>query len=777
MRKWALLSAMLMLFPLVLTSCSNSSSPTGEARAENLLASQIKGMWWTEYDEEGIGPFGDDLKYTHVIEILHFNEDGSGWWSRVFFNDDDTYPVERFGGKSSDGGFTYTSHRDNSIKISVNEDWDSTFYPRELSAKYDNDTIVFTADGKIFKMERPSDEMAVLLEEMSTGGAMSDNYNINDKDFTRENWRRQEAIYIYDGVGRIKDDRGYDGYTLVNLPWNKKVVASNLPDRFTDDITPENGWEWVLNLCGRFQDVNNNFFAVYNKYTGILRFFFYQPNNTLTGNDHVWQVSMPDNLAQFGNWGYGVPLNSKIVDKEALGQTVQGTYMDYVTPWVDYRSSDGFITPNVGWWAFDVDLSIYRKDARIDLDQDYIRLQMRSWEKNQTSLYSAMAAAIDGGFKADLKLEQVQQKSSSTAKGILLGLQAVAQAGSAIANFYTGNVAQGLGSIGQMFGTGTQLAGLGGGGPTNYKGSLNGTINLGLDGSIDTKGIISGSKATHNVASPTVYMSSFDLENSTIGQGVWNLKTSPVVYWDNSSIYKKSVFSNNEYIGPYFFDPNSVELELNPNVFPEDKIEWLEVESICGARKNMQPQNDKARRAFGLGLHSNVLAPIVDKKWSDYGALFDFLYASDNKFGLNVREELYSEERSDVSKCEPVCTTNGICIPTCLTPLSDLEKTVIRGRGANEFAIEPQFIVLGTKKGISLPFLEVNVKVRIKMKDRDGLIILSRNYLPDIKSYNAGDFEAGVKKTKPYESKMNGHTDLYDYQMKRIRQIIDDLKL
>ena len=93
MRKWALLSAMLMLFPLVLTSCSNSSSPTGEARAENLLASQIKGMWWTEYDEEGIGPFGDDLKYTHVIEILHFNEDGSGWWSRVFFNDEETDPV------------------------------------------------------------------------------------------------------------------------------------------------------------------------------------------------------------------------------------------------------------------------------------------------------------------------------------------------------------------------------------------------------------------------------------------------------------------------------------------------------------------------------------------------------------------------------------------------------------------------------------------------------------------------------------------------------------
>ena len=69
------------------------------------------------------------------------------------------------------------------------------------------------------------------------------------------------------------------------------------------------------------------------------------------------------------------------------------------------------------------------------------------------------------------------------------------------------------------------------------------------------------------------------------------------------------------------------------------------------------------------------------------------------------------------------------------------------------------------------------MKVRIKMTDRDDLVILSRNYLPDIKSYNAKDFEAAVKKTKPYESKMKGHTDLYDYQMKRIRQIIEVLKL
>ncbi len=33
------------------------------------------------------------------------------------------------------------------------------------------------------------------------GGAAMENYNINDKTINRSNWRKQEAIYIYDGKG------------------------------------------------------------------------------------------------------------------------------------------------------------------------------------------------------------------------------------------------------------------------------------------------------------------------------------------------------------------------------------------------------------------------------------------------------------------------------------------------------------------------------------------------------------------------------------------------
>jgi hypothetical protein len=102
-------------------------------------------------------------------------------------------------------------------------------------------------------------------------GASADNYNINDKDITADNWRQLEAIYIYDGVGAdVTDEKGRTGYTTVNMPWYNGVVMSNLPMNFCDDITPENGWEWVLNLCGSRSMPNGNWLPV--RMMGFARF-------------------------------------------------------------------------------------------------------------------------------------------------------------------------------------------------------------------------------------------------------------------------------------------------------------------------------------------------------------------------------------------------------------------------------------------------------------------------------------------------------------------------
>ena len=765
---------LMMMFPIVL----GLSSCNKENELElNPLASEVSGMWYVQYDEEG--KTFTDAEYTRVIQVLKFSEDGTGWWSLLFFDDEESEPIERYGGKSSDGGFTYTTSTDGTVTFKLGDDWDMDYYPNQLRATYKDGKIIVVADGKTYEMEHPSDAMAAWLEEMSTGGASADTYNINDEDFTPTTWREQEAIYIYDGKGQdATDAKGRTGYTLVNMPWYDGDVQSNLPEGFCNDITPGNGWEWVLNRCGSRNAVNNNFFAVYNKYTGTLRFFYYMPSEFSTGNDHVWQVSMTDHLAQQSTWLYGIPEDRTIVNKATLGQTGDGTYMTYITPWTNYMSDDGLITPNAGWWAFDIDLSQTRLD---DLQSnDNIRLQMRSWNVQHTSLNSTMTAAIEGTFSGDLNA-QVDLLQSQHLNNSAMGITAkvgsmVGNLGAAIYNLVSadGDKGKAFSGIVEFAKGGCNLAGIKTEGAHDIEGSIKGkmegTITLGLSGNIDTEGTIRGSYPAVGVASPTIQMKDFDTKNSHFGQGVWNIKTSPVVYWTDRTVVWYTYHwygSNREFFkfSPYFFDPNSIEIELNPNVFPTDQIDWIEVNSICGARSGRQPANDALRSAFGVAGDTKRTIDQWSEPSSGYMSnhgqkdyLWDFLLTSDNKCGMKELHTVYLSEEKSYQ-------------PNSWDPLFKYNDK-IQGRGADGYAIEPQF--LPGYREARIPFLEVNVTVLVKMKGVDTPIVLSRNYLPEIKSFDATEFNNAVHKAKPYASKMQGHTELYDYQMKRIYTILDD---
>lgn len=740
----------------------------------NPLAKQVSGLWWNIIDQEGTHKdAADSYPYTRLGQAICFNEDGTGYGITFFFDDDNSDPIAIIGGKDM-APFTYTSTADGRLSLDFSDAYyEYADYFKQWTMTYADGTVSAT-DGKLtLTLEKASEQMAVMIhdwDEQFNGGLTPTSFNANT-DFTASTWRTEEWIYIYDGVGT--DHPTKNGFTIIPLPWNTEhnegSLQTNLPEGFCNDITPKNGWELVLNLCGsNLASVKNrNFFALYNKYLGILRFFYYMPGEFTSGNDHVWQVSMSDDLAQHSNYGYGVPSDFTFTNKALIGQTGD-TYMEYVTPWVDFKSSDGLIVPNAGWWAFDVDMSMYRANANHDTNST-IKLQMRSWDNHKTSLYSALTANIDGTIKADLKLDQVAKKSSasSTAKGVMMGLQAAAQAGSALANFYTGNWAAGLTSVGQMLGTGASLAGLGdGGGSTSYTGSLDGTISLGMNGNINTDGVISGSKATTGVPSPTIALNDFDLANSHLGQGVWGLKTAPVVYWSSKNIAWHGYNDGWNYHWckylPYFFDPSSIEIELNPNIFPDSEIEWVEVNAICGARAGMQPANEALYAAYGGGglLSKKLNRYTIQGEISDYGqkdCLWDFLYANNDKYGMQELYTVYTEENSDqINLPGPVYKWQ--------------EKT--QGRGANGYAIEPQ--VLGGSGESLIPFLEVNVTVRVKMKGMDYPVVLSRNYLPEIKEYgNGSEFDKSRRHSRPYQSKMSGHTDLYDYQMKRIDDIIE----
>ena len=721
----------MMLFPLVL---GFSSCDKAKELEPNPLAKQLSGLWWSLTDISGTLPedFGG-ADYTRIGQAFQLNEDGTGYSVTFFFNDENSNPIYVVGGKSI-AKLTYTTTSDGRIHM----DFGKAYY--EYADYYDSFTIIYTdgmimaANGdKAIVLTKADDSVSVMIEEWDNtfnGGASADNYNINDVDFTPTTWREQEAIYIYDGTGKdATDAKGRTGYTLVNMPWYDGDVLTNLPNGFCDDITPGNGWEWVLNRCGSRNAVNNNFFAVYNKYTGILRFFYYMPSEFSTGNDHVWQVSMTDHLAQQSTWPYGIPEDKTLVDKATIGQTGDGTFMTYVTPWTNYMSDDGLITPNAGWWAFDIDLSQTRLD---DVQSgDNIRLQMRSWNTQHVSLSSTMRAAIEGNFAGNLdasvNLLQSQHLNNS-AMGIVAKIGSMAgNLGSAIYNLVSpdGEKGKALGGIVEFAKGGCNLAGI----KTEaahdiegtIKGKMEGTITLGLSGNIDTEGTIRGSYPAVGVASPTIQMKDFDLKNSHLGQGVWNLKTAPVVYWTNVDAWWKE----DEWIGvydaywnplpcynycqmtPYFFDPNSVEIELNPDIFPTSEIEWVEVDAVCGARKGSQLLNDALRSAFGVGGSTSrnfAIRGWSQHEWKRYyiprelkenDLLMDFLRDYNDKLGMSQSHVIYSQD-------------NGYSF-------NDTKFTwteTVKGRGADGYAIEPQYLGGYGFSYTYMPFLEVSVTVR-----------------------------------------------------------------
>lgn len=741
---------LMLLFPLAF---GFSSCDKEKELEPNPLAKEISGMWYAQYDAEGKNYFGDD--FNRVLTCFNFEADGTGYWAKMLYNDNDPEkagePFDRYGGKSSDGNFKYSTATDGTITVSLTDEDLPDYYPKKFSLRYEEGVIHADDGSDSYDLLKASDGMAIVLEELCTGGASAVTFNINDADFTPDTWRDQEAIYIWDGTTKITGAnlKDPDTYTVVNMPWYQGDKLTNLPDGFCDDITPGNGWEWVLNRCGSTVTPNNNFFAVYNKYSGILRIFYYLPHGFNTGNDHVWQVSMTDHLAQSSVWKYGLPEDKTITDKAALGQTGSGTFMEYVTPWVDYMSQDGLIVPNAGWWAFDVDLSQTRLDDILPTDN--IKLQMRSWNTSHVSLASTVAANIEGTYDGKFDLTKT---TVSSAKGLTESLSDIKDVGkdlfdavkSAVSGEWKDAIKNGISFAKGAFNvygamnkeTTTTV-------DTLAKGSLTGTITLGMKGNIDTEGTIRGSAPTVGIASPTFYLKDFDTKHTHIGQGVWNLKTPPVVMV-SPVIYARSSYV---YTRAYFFDPN-IQLELNPNVFPEDDIEWIDVNALCFAKESMQFR-DEFRTIYGLDSKEpdmpDKTARYINAKfapWDDSSTcLNDFLYAQEDKLGLQA--------------CYRINFSTNV-------------PQEVMGRGGDGFWLEPIVMVQHRTMEVRIPFVEINVTVRVKMRNLKNPIVLSRIYLPEYKVYDPLQFHNNAL-NMPYASKIQGHSPLYDYQMQRIKEI------
>ncbi len=63
--------------------------------------------------------------------------------------------------------------------------------------------------------------------------------------------------------------------TKVAAPWNSRVSATLLPDTVRYDVKKEDGWDVAFDFLNQDDLKDMNYFGLYNKYTGVLRIFYY----------------------------------------------------------------------------------------------------------------------------------------------------------------------------------------------------------------------------------------------------------------------------------------------------------------------------------------------------------------------------------------------------------------------------------------------------------------------------------------------------------------------
>ncbi|MCM1140179.1 MAG: hypothetical protein NC453_16560 [Muribaculum sp.] len=131
---------------------------------------------------------------------------------------------------------------------------------------------------------------------------------------------------------------------IVNTPWNSTSTESNVPHDILEDVKYVDGWELIFYLIDDTNYSGNSPYLIFhNRYTGILKVFYYLSNRSFHPNNHgVWQIDTDSRTSLFAFQSNPI---SKISEKK------KATY--YVSN-ITTNATHGF---SVGWNCFQIELA------------------------------------------------------------------------------------------------------------------------------------------------------------------------------------------------------------------------------------------------------------------------------------------------------------------------------------------------------------------------------------------------------------------------------------
>ncbi len=606
-----------------------------------------------------------------------------------------------------------------------------------------------------------------LLDDDNSGG-----------DTFATDWETMDSVTIYSN-GR---------HQKVNLPW-ATMSATTLPSDIRADVKKDDGWEMAFSVLNNEGLEDCNYFALYNRYLGLLRVFHFVSNSSTTGSKYSFEVNMgtPNKDCKFPFYHaltYGIPSShtSLPMTMNLLndGTASSNTFKSFHTPYTSMTST----ALTRGWTAFDIDMSAYcpTNTNWFNSGED-LSFSCKTELLQKVSLEGTLEANISGKYSS---AEQTASASSGVssllkmASGVLGDVSNSALA--AIQQQLTGSswnvyslyasTACNLAAYAYDWAVSNPYA-------KNITDSMPGKIQMSMTGDINLSGYIS-SLASNSVTPLTMNTSILSKYKSNVGKGVWSLADDPVVYVVDDRILgdvetmNMVVKGDGTYGCPAaedyhlrmvsFFDPTSLKLNINPEVFPDVS----DVKVVCNyGVYTGEKGGHTAQYAKLMSLDRPKLDIVKDgEKMSIYRSTSSsnktkYLYLPHTKFKSAQLEE------------------------------TDSNCTVIKQEGANyyyygrnmttaevpdikNFMISPQvYLPYNISEGKlydgEMPDFVVTVSVSFKSgkdpKTGEGRnFIFSQRFLPKIVKISAADLSAKYNELKSYSDKCKAKQDVNTLQ-------------
>lgn len=466
---------------------------------------------------------------------------------------------------------------------------------------------------------------------------------VNDKDivplganttdyenFNKAWWEKEEILY---STSKTINQELVTTSEHIPLPW-ASASTSQIPSELfsADGMTANEGWIMAYNLFAAQTENHPNskpYFMLYNKYTGVLRVFYYQFEDAGTGGEFSFIVVPNDpstsKFPYYHNLQYAIPMcHDKVHLKGNVLKVTSGKsiFQHQVTPYV---KSDVTLKP--GWYCFDMDWSAYNpNNTSLFAAKDRMSIDCKT--ANNTNI--TLAGTIMGESKGTI--EELANSSTSTSNGINNLDQfnsGVKNGMEAFESFMEGNYLKGIFKGGMtIWNFGKSLTG---NATDDYETETKstGNINQSFTGKINLEGYSTSNTSNNGIGVEFSY-NSF-CHYAKVGEGVWSLQSDPIVYVVNDRLlgededfgcivkaegYSKGV-SNPEVDNlrlMTFFDPTSIKINLNTALYKN--IRNVEMSWTYGVYPNQPHGHTHVYRTDLMEL--DVDEPIfIDKKGNE----------------------------------------------------------------------------------------------------------------------------------------------------------------